>query len=187
MAIKLKPIIKRTLKPNFTEMSNYVLELNSLQKQQKDINDRVTFLKDKVAEYVDSNVESDAYGHRFYTVTDSTGKPLIFQRQARKKVSLNEDEALRFLRKRGLTGAIVEAEVVAEEVTEFQVVEALKKAGYSAFLDSVEVVDEDVLEQLVQDGKITAEEFESLCTIETTYASLIVKEKKGEDKDATQA
>ena len=161
-----------------TQAQNMVIELHNLVYQRKLIESREDELKKSLADYVHNTINADTKGHFNFSVLGSDGRSIVFQRQARKKIALKESETLRFLRKNKLTDAIIEREIVAPEVTQDQIVEALIKAGYNAYIDVIEEVDEIVLEQLVKENKITMREFESLCEVNTTYATLCDYEDK---------
>lgn len=178
-------------KPTFnkTEYENYQLELYRLKQQKSLIEKREKELKQRLDEYMTSILTPDSKGHYTFTVVDESGNRIHLQKQARKSISLNEERAIEYLEERGLSHAIIEKDVIAEEVTEEQIIDVLMKHA-PHFLDKKNVVDESSLEQLVQEGAIPMEDFEKLCDIKITYAMTFIDDKKmqqGEvDNNATK-
>ena len=191
MAILKKKKKSTETKPTFnkTEYENHQLELYRLKQQKSLIEKREKELKQRLDEYMTNVLTPDSKGHYTFTVVDENGNRIHLQKQARKSISLNEERAAEYLEEHGLTQAIVEKDVIAEEVTEEQIIEVLMRHA-PHFLDKKNVVDESSLEQLVQEGTIPMEDFEKLCDIKITYAMTFIDDKKmqqGEvDNNATK-
>jgi hypothetical protein len=182
VGIKLVP--KKKQSNPITHYENLVLELDNIQAQKKLIEEREDYLKDELKKYVTDKIDPDEKEHRNFFVIRKNGQPIHFQLQCRKKVSLNQERALRFFRKsrdQKLRDVIVEKKIIASEVTEDQLIEALEQVA-DEYLDTVEIIDEEYLEQLIVDQTLSMKTFESLCDVDKTFIPLIVRDrrKKGE-------
>lgn len=171
-----KKIIKKK-KPsyNLTEMQNKQQEFALLKENMKLMKKREDQLKAELDAFMTNTLETDAKGHRLFTVVNERGEKVHLQKQARKKVSLNTERAIEYLNKSGHTELVEVTTVIAEEVTQDQIIEVLdKKAKH--LLDTKVVVDEVGLEQAVINEEIPMDEFESICDIELSYAMAFVKD-----------
>lgn len=175
MALKIK---RKTI--NKTAIDNAVVELDKIKQQLKLLGGRETELKDMISEYVSRHIKPDNKSNYLYRVLSSTGIPILFQRQARKKIVINQEKAVQFMRDNDLEDYISLQQVVAEEVTEDQVLDALIESGYEEYIDEAEVVTEDTLEEMINEGIITPDDLESFCDINITYAVYCAEEKMEE-------
>lgn len=173
--------LKIKSKNTYTKLQaqNDQIELNNIKAQKKMMESREEELKARLATWMEKNLPEDSKGHRLFTVTGADGKPVHLQRQARKSIKLNHELAVQYLRDNGLVEAIDVKEVVAEEVTQDQIIEAIYKAKLAgAYLNQVEVVDEDAFAKLIADGTIDMEEAEALTETKITYAMAYVADEK---------
>jgi hypothetical protein len=159
---------------NKTEMENAQQELYTIKQQMKLMEKRESELKKRLDEYMQHALKPDRKGHYLFTVLNEKGERIHLQKQARRKVSLNEERAKAFLLENGFADAIVEKEVIAADVTQDQIIAELP----AEYLDRAEVVDEAYLEQLISEEKITMDQFESICDINTTYAMTYIDDKR---------
>lgn len=178
MVIKVKKKASNKISANKTTIDNLVIEIQSIKQQKKLLEQREKELIDRVTPYVEKTVSQDSSKNYNYRVVSPTGEIIVFQRQARKKISLNHERAIRILKARKLFDAIYITEKIAPEVTEDQLIDAIIKAKMQAYLDTVEVVDEGVLEQLLLNEEINQEDFEEMCDMDITYATLCFVEKE---------
>jgi hypothetical protein len=184
-------VIKRKKKSdvaNKTEMTNLQLEFHRIKEQRKLLEKREKEVKGRLDEYMSKAFEPDSKGHYLFTTVDENGNNIHLQKQARKKISLNEDRAFAYLIENGLEEAIVEKEVIAEEVTQDQIIEVLLQHA-SHLVDKKTSVDESTLEQMVTSEKIPMSDFEELCDINITYAMTFIDDKKLQqegEEDATK-
>jgi len=172
-------LLKKITK-NKTSAENDILELFNLKAQKSLLEKRETELKTRISEYVTSHVSPDTKKNYTYFVNAPNGKRVMFQKQARKKIELNEENAISMLRKKKLLSPIITVERIAEEVTQDQILDALIDAGYDDYIDIVETIDESALEELVMNGKLTQAEFEKMCDININYAIICTEEKEEE-------
>ena len=175
----LKKVAKRVSGITKSTAETLLVELVTLHEKRKTIEKREGEIKDQLIKYLEKNISPDSKGHYTFEVLDPFGIPLIFQRQARKKISINQEKAISFFRENNLHSCFTEKEVIAKEVTQDQIVEVLLKHGYTNFIDREEVVDEIAVEKHILDGKLSMEDFENLCDTKITYANVVIK---GEDK-----
>lgn len=177
--MKIKKKLKVATKANKdvytkTQAENDQLEFYRLKEQRKMIDKREKELKERLDSYMSKALTPDKKGHFLFTVLDEEGNKIHLQKQARKKVVLNEEEALEFLRENGHDEAIIEKTVIAPEVTEDQIIDELP----DSYLDTKIVVDQSVLESLVKEEKISMDDFEKLCTIQVTYAMTYIPDER---------
>jgi hypothetical protein len=170
---------KSEAKPSFnkTEMDNLQLEFYRVKDQMKMLKKREDELKKRLDDFMSATLKPDQKGHYLFTVLDEQGNRIHLQKQARKSISLNEERAIPYLYDKGLSQAIVEKEVIAEEVTQDQVIEVLLKHAPHLVVEKV-AVDESTLEQMVLNEHIPMDEFETLCDIKVTYAMTFIDDKK---------
>ena len=121
-----------------------VEEYSFLRSQAKTIKSRMDALAKEIKSYAEKCGVKDDKGS-FYCENDR----FIFGNQARKSVSLKQEETLSFL----------------------------KENGYTEAIKVVETVDESVFERLMSEGKISFEDVESLTNVKVTYA-IDIKEKE---------
>jgi hypothetical protein len=180
--IIIMAVIKRKkseAKPSYnkTEMENMQLEFYRVKDQMKLLKKREEDLKKRLDEFMSATLKPDQKGHYLFTVLDEQGNRIHLQKQARKSISLNEERAIPYLEEHGLTQAVVIKEVVAEEVTQDQIIEVLIRHAPHLVVEKV-AVDESALEQLVLNEEIPMDEFEGLCDINVTYAMTFIDDKK---------
>ena len=178
--VKLKKKIIKKKVENKTSIENAIIDLFELRKTIKLLGERETELKNRISAYVETNTSPDSKSNYFFSAKDSNGKEILFQRQARKKVILDMETAVKILKRKKLNNFITVKEVIAEEITQDQIVEALSSSGFDEFIDVEKLVTEDALEQLLLEEKITQEDFEKMCDIKITYASLCYEDEKEE-------
>lgn len=166
-------------KPTITKQQaeQFILEFNQLKENKKAIEIRENELKEVISDYLENNVKPDNKGHLLFSMQDKDGKPLHFMRQARKKVMLNQDEAIAILRNLDLDNAIERKKVIAKEVTQDQLIILAEKHAKN-FIDEVEEVPESTIKQLLDDGLISIEDFERMCEIKTSYAMTFIPDEK---------
>jgi hypothetical protein len=113
-------------------------------------------LKKKINPFVEGNFTPDSRGNRYFTVNDSAGNELILKGEARKSYTLDESLAEELLSEKGVLDRV---------------------------MDTIEVkrFNEDEIENLVAEGILTMEEFRSICTEKTTYATVFVKKRDAEE------
>lgn len=169
--------IARKKKPSFnlTEMTNTQIEFHQIKEQRKMLEEREKQLKERLDKFLTATITPDSKGHYLHTVIGKNGEKLHLQKQARKKITLNEEKALEYLEEHGHDDLIITKNVIAEEVTQDQVIEVLEKYA-KHLLDEKTVVDEIGLEQAVLKEEIPMDEFEELCNIDITYAMAFVKD-----------
>ncbi|MMZ46492.1 hypothetical protein D1872_81090 [compost metagenome] len=160
-----------------TQAENDQLELARLKEQIKVLTKREEELKNRLASYMEKNFQPDSKGHYLFTVIDANGKPIHLQRQARKKISINNEVAIPWLKKKHKE-AIIPVEKIADDVTQDQIIEALANSGYDEFIDVEERVDEDYLAQLISEGTLSMSDFEKLCKIDVSYAMTYISDEK---------
>lgn len=185
-SIKRKKKIAEKPSYNLTEMTNTQLEFFKIKEQKKLLEKREAELKKRLDEFMQASIKPDKKGHYLFSTVDEKGNPIHLQKQARKKVQLNEERAKAFLLENGHDDVIVEKEFVAADVTQDQITEIIAKHA-THFLDVKEAVDEVALEQLITEGTISLEEFESICDINVTYAMTFVDDKKLQQEDEEHA
>jgi hypothetical protein len=182
--------IKRKEKPslNKTSAENYQLELYTIKQQKKQLETREKELAGLLASYMEQNYKPSPKGHFLFSTVDSKGNKIHLQRQARRKITLNEERAKAFLKSAGLYEQAVEVkEKVADEITQDQIIEVMKNNGFGDFIDEEEVINEEWLEQLVTSGEIEIADFETLCDINTTYAMTYIDDSKLQKEDGENA
>lgn len=175
-----KKILKKKVETpsyNKTEMENSQLELFRLKDQKKMLEKRENELKQRLGDYMAHSFKPDSKGHFLFTVLNEKGEKIHLQKQARKKITLNDERAISYLENKGLTDAIVEKQVVGADVTQDQIIEVLEKFA-PHLLDKKIVVDEPTIEQMLGNEQIPMEDFEELCDINITYAMTFIDDKK---------
>jgi hypothetical protein len=180
--IIIMAVIKRKkseAKPSFnkTEMENLQLEFYRVKDQMKLLKKREDDLKKRLDGFMSATLKPDQKGHYLFTVLDEKGNRIHLQKQARKSISLNDERAIPYLLEHGFADAVVEKEVIADDVTQDQIIEVIAEHA-THFLDIKKQVDETAIEQLVLNEEIPMDEFESLCDIEVTYAMTFIDDKK---------
>lgn len=173
-------VIKRKKAPvvsgiNKTEAENSQLELFQIKQTQKQLETREKELKARLGEYMGKALQPDGKGHFLLTTTDSSGNKVHLQKQARKSIKLNQERAISFLTENGFEDLVITEPVVAEEVTQDQVIEVLLKHAPHLLAES-EKVDEKALEQAVVNEEIEMAQFEELCDVNITYAMTFLKD-----------
>ena len=106
-------------------------------------------LKKDLDAYVDLT-PADTKGNRYFYSTDYAGNRIILEREARKKVSFNEERAIAFFKRRKLLDLVYKTK-------------------------EVKYFDEEEINNLYQCGDITAEELQSITDVTTTYATKFIK------------
>lgn len=160
------------------EMQNKQLELFRVKQQLKMLGGRENELKNELGTYMEKTFKPDVSGHYLFTTVDSEGNKIHLQRQARKKISLNEERAKAYLKKKKLLSKVVtKKEVIASDVTDEQVLDVLAEHA-PHLLEKIEVMDESAIEQLVTSEVIPMDEFEGLCDININYAMAYIDDKK---------
>jgi hypothetical protein len=173
---------------NKTSAENYQLELYTIKQQKKQLEAREKELAGLLAPFMEQHFKPSPKGHFLFSTVDSKGNKIHLQRQARRKVTLNEERAKAFLKKNGLWEEAVEVkEKLADEITQDQIIEVMKNNGFGDFIDEEEVINEEWLEQLVTSGKIEMKDFETLCDINTTYAMTYIDDSKLQKEDGADA
>lgn len=114
-----------------------VEEYAKLRDEAKIIKDRMGILSKEIKDYATQNGVKDDKGS-FYCDNGS----YQFGNQAKKSVSFKSDEALEFLKERGLSDAI----------------------------DTVEVINESAVEKYINEGIITFDDLESITQTKVSYA-----------------
>lgn len=170
-----KIIIKKKPSYNLTEMQNTQLEFALIKEQKKQLEQREKELRGRLDEFMTATLKPDSKGHYLFTTINEKGEKIHLQKQARKKINLDRERAIKYLKKNGYKALMYEDFVIAEEVTQDQIIEVLEKHA-PEFLDKVVLVDEAGLEQAVLNEEIPMEDFESLCDIEISYAMAFVKD-----------
>ena len=175
MTVK-KRIVK---KPNMnkTEAESTQLELFNIKQNIKQLEARETELKNRLGEYMMKSFKPDAKGHFLFSTINSVGEKIHLQRQARKKVELNEERAKKLLAELGKKDLVVKQPQIAVEVTKDQLIDVLLEHA-PHLIDEVETVDEKALEQAVLNEEIPMETFEEMCDINVTYAMTFIDDKK---------
>lgn len=107
-------------------------------------------LKKELDSYVDRTIPTDTKGNRYFYSTDYNGNKIILEREARKKITINEERAIEFFRKKNLLNLVYKTK-------------------------EVQYFDEEEISNLYQCGTITAEEVQSISDITTSYATKFVK------------
>lgn len=183
-------VIKRKTAPkavtiNKTEAENSQLELFQIKQSMKQLETREKELKERLGEFMMKSLKPDGKGHFLFSTVDKDGNKVHLQRQARKKISLNQDRAKQFLIENKMDELIVTEPVVHPDATQDQVIEVLL-AHAPHLIANHEFVDEKGLEQAVINEEIKMEQFEELCDINITYAMTFIKdsdvEKAQQDK-----
>lgn len=162
---------------NKTEMDNSQLELYRVKQQMKQLEKREKELKGRLDEFMTHTFTPDAKGHYMFSTVDENGNKIHLQKQARKKISMNQERALKYFHENNMLGVLEDKEVVAEEVTQDQVLEVLSKHA-PHLLDRKTVINETAVEQSLTDGDLFMEDFEKLCDINITYAMTYIDDKK---------
>lgn len=171
--------IKRKETYTRLQAENDQIELNNIKMQKKMLEAREEELKARLTPWMENNLPTDSKGHRLFTVKGADGKPVHLQRQARKSIKLNQERAVKYLRENEFEETIITKEVIAEEVTQDQIIDAIYKAKLAgAYLEQVEAVDEDAFAKLVSEGYISMEDAESLADIKITYAMAYIDDEK---------
>jgi hypothetical protein len=121
-------------------------ELDTLKANKKLLEAREAELKADLVVYLEAEGVKDTKGS-FNIITEVDGKQKLAQKQARKTVKLNQERSEELFKKLGIW----------EEVTETKT-----------------VLNEDYIEQALLNGKLTQEQFENLCDINTTFAIVVM-------------
>lgn len=116
--------------------------------------------------------ETKSGGHR-YVGEDGYG----WEKQARVKVTVDDDKALELLKEKRLYEFIDVEETISEDTLE-EVIKVLKQIGREDLISKDEKVSHESLEQLYLNGKITDEELSDIVDRKVTYALVEVKPKK---------
>lgn len=116
--------------------------------------------------------ETQSGGHR-YVGEDGYG----WEKQARVKVTVDDDKALELLKEKRLYEFIDVEETISEDTLE-EVIKVLKQIGREDLISKDEKVSHESLEQLYLNGKITDEELSDIIDRKVTYALVEVKPKK---------
>jgi delta 1-pyrroline-5-carboxylate dehydrogenase len=173
--LKIKRKIKTTEDTYSKTMAeNDQQEFFNLKQQMKQLESRSNELKARLDKYMSKNLHPDKKGHFLFTVLNENGERIHLQKQARKKVSLNEERAKAYLLEKGFNDFMIQKEVIAKDVTQDQILAELP----DHFKDVVEAVDEDYLTQLIGNEEISMEDFESICDINITYAMTYIADDK---------
>ena len=168
---------------NLTEMQNAQLELLRNKEQQKQLKIREEELKNRVGTYMEKVLKPSSNGHYLFTTISETGEKIHLQRQARKKISLDTDKAMKYLKKKKKFAHIIqERQVVAPEVTQDQVLDVLVRYAHE-YVDDEEYVDEKALKDAVLSGDIPTEDFEDFCKVDISYAMVFVPDEKLEKEE----
>jgi hypothetical protein len=138
------------------DIDEKVRQLNVIQQQKTELVKKEDELKKEINAHVDKVIQPDSNGHRFFIVTGYDGSQLIFEREARKSIKLNEERARELLAKKKL----------------------LKQA-----IRTIEVLDEEAINGFVVSNLLTLDELKSITDINVTYASKFVKRIKAEDSE----
>lgn len=178
--IKRKSVDNKSTIMTKTEAENAQLELDSIKQSKKALDAREAELKTRLSEYMEKALPPDSKGHRLFTVMGADGQNRYLQRQARKKISLDQERAKAYLVEKGMEDLIVQKQVIAKEVTEDQLVDVVQVFA-PQYVDVKEVIDEAALEQAVLAEEIPMEDFEGLCDIKTTYAMTYLKPEQVEE------
>ena len=152
----LKKVVKKNLDTPTTKVSSMFTkdEISKMAKEYLDINAQLKVLTDKKSKLS----EKIKFGSEQFGVKDDKGSfylednSYIVGKVASKSIKLNEDKTLELITQKGL-----------------------KKKCYKK--ETKEVLDEKALEELVTDGTITQDEFNSILDIKVTY-KVLVNEKK---------
>ena len=126
-------------------IDSLLAEYDKLREEKKTIEAQMKKLSEDIKDYAEKNGVKDDKGS-FYAENPF----FTFGKMAKKSVSLVQDKAIAFFKKKKLTEAI----------------------------KTVEVIDEDAVERYIKDGKITFEELESITETKVTYAIDIKKKEE---------
>jgi hypothetical protein len=159
-----------------TQAENDQQELVKIKAQIKELGKREDELKARLESYMMKAFKPDSKGHLLFTVAGADGKNYNLQRQRRRKITLNQEKAIPWLRENKFLDAIKTVDIVAAEVTQDQLVEALLDFGYASYVDTKEIADDIAISQLVQQGIISIEDMEALCDFSDTYAMTYIKD-----------
>lgn len=140
-------LLKKSAKYTKEELLRMARVYDEISSKMKELDKTKKMLSDKIKEATEELGVKDDKGS-FYFELDN----VVTGKVAKKSVSLNEDKAKELFKKKGIYDDVVE------------VIE-------------MEQINESALEEKINDGVISDEEFESICDIKTSY-SVSVKEKE---------
>lgn len=140
-------LTKKASKYSVSELSKMAEEYLEISKQIKMLDNTKKTLSEKIKEATEALGVKDDKGS-FYSDLDT----VVTGKVAKKSVSLDEEKAKELFKKKGIFDDIVE-------------------------IVEVEQINENALEEKINEGVITDEEFESICSVKTSY-SVSVKEKE---------
>jgi hypothetical protein len=132
--------------------------LHAIKQQKADIVKKEEDTKKELDAYVDDNVTADTRGNRFFTVIGYDGTELIFEREARTKIVINEDNSMKILKRKKLLDRVYKE----------------KREMY---------FDENEITLLFEEGKITKEDLAQMTDKVVTYASKFVKKVEESDEE----
>lgn len=126
------------------QIDSLLVEYDRLREEKKTIDTRMKKLSEEIKKYAEANGVKNDKGS-FYSENDS----FTFGKMAKKSVSLIQDKAIEFFKRRKLLNAI----------------------------KVVETIDEDAVEKYINEGKISFEELESITDTKVSY-SIDIKKKE---------
>lgn len=129
-------------------------ELTHIKENKKALEEREKELKEKLGDYLEEYCYKDTKGS-FLTKIEIDGKEKVIKKECRKRPKLNEEKAEEYFREHKLWDFVSE-----------------KK----------EVINPDYVEQAVLQGKMPAEDLESITDMGVSYA-LVIKDYKPEDEE----
>ena len=136
MALKL---VSKKPKYNVLEMEKIAQEYTEISKQIKMLEETKKTLAEQIKEGSELNGAKDNKGSFYYTAGE-----YMLGKVASKKVTLDQEKTIDFLKQKDLYKQCVKPQVV-------------------------EVIDEKELSKCVEQGIISQKEFESICNIQVTY------------------